>query len=202
MKQVECDVIKDLLPSYIDKVSSDTTNNLVEQHLKKCKDCATKLKEMNEEIDIKPLYNQKEQIDYLKGYRKNKIMTIIFVIILTIDIIVASVIAYYYVLKHVDIFLHVEDIEIGTRTDELMGEEYFTIDIQSKKWQVLFNEREEIDDNGNKTIYLDIFGKLDKSYRTVYSINVKELEKTNKICFRDLKGNVREIWSKEIKEKQ
>ena len=64
MKQVECDVIKDLLPSYIDKVSSNSTNNLVEQHLKKCKDCATKLKEMNEEIDIKPLYNQEEQIDY------------------------------------------------------------------------------------------------------------------------------------------
>lgn len=202
MKQVECDVIKDLLPSYIDKVSSDTTNNLVEQHLKKCKDCSTKLKEMNEEIDIKPLYNQEEQIDYLKGYRKNKIMTIIFVIILTIDIMVASVIAYYYVLKHVDIFLHVEDIEIGARTDELMGEEYFTIDMQSKKWQMLYNEREEIDDNGNKTIYLDIFGKLDKSYRTCYSINLKELANVYKICFRDLKGNVREIWSKEIKEKQ
>lgn len=202
MKQVECDVIKDLLPSYIDKVSSDATNNLVEQHLKKCKDCSTKLKEMNEEIDIKSLYNQEEQIDYLKGYRKNKIMTTIFVIILTIDIMVASVIAYYYVLKHVDIFLHVEDIEIGARTDELMGEEYFTIDMQSKKWQVLYNEREEIDDNGNKTIYLDIFGKLDKSYRTCYSINLKELENVYKICFRDLKGNVREIWSKEIKEKQ
>lgn len=196
MKQVECDVIKDLLPSYIDKVSSDATNELVEQHLKKCKNCSAKLKEMNEEIDIKPLYNQEEQIDYLKGYRKNKIMTIIFVIILTIDIMVASVIAYYYVLKHVDIFLHVEDIEIGTRTDELMGEEYFTIGMQSKKWQMLYNEREIIDNLGNKTIYLDIFGKLDKSYETCYSINLKELENVYKICFRDLKGNVREIWSK------
>lgn len=166
MKQLECEVIKDLLPSYIDKVSSNTTNELVEQHLKKCKNCSSKLKEMNEEIDIEPLYNQEEQIDYLKGYRKNKIMTIIFVIILTIDIMVASIISYCYVLKHVDIFLHVGDIEIGTRTDELMGEEYFTIDMQSKKWQVLYNEREVIDNLGNKTIYLDIFGKLEKTLRT------------------------------------
>lgn len=195
MKQLECEVIKDLLPSYIDKVSSNTTNELVEQHLKKCKNCSSKLKEMNEEIDIEPLYNQEEQIDYLKGYRKNKIMTIIFVIILTIDIMVASIISYCYVLKHVDIFLHVGDIEIGTRTDELMGEEYFTIDMQSKKWQVLYNEREVIDNLGNKTIYLDIFGKLEKTLRTCYSINVKELEKVEKICFRDLKGNEREIWS-------
>lgn len=196
MKQIECDVIKDLLPSYIDKVSSDATNNLVDQHLKKCKSCLSKLKEMNEEIDIKPLYNQEEQIDYLKGYRKNKIMTIIFVIILTIDIIVASMIAYDYVLKYVDIFLHVEDIEIGTRTDKLMGEEYFTIDMQSKKWQVLYNECEVIDNLGNKIIYIDIFGKLDKSYGTCYSINLKDLENVDKICFRDLKGNVREIWNK------
>lgn len=196
MKQLECDVIKDLLPSYIDKISSKATNDLVEEHIKSCKNCSTKLKEMNEEIDIKPLYNQEEQIDYLKGYRKNKIMTIIFVIILTIDIMVASVISYYYVLKYVDIFLHVEDIEIGTRTDELMGEEYFTIDMQSKKWQVLYNESEVIDNFGDKTIYLDIFGKLDKSCRTCYCINLKELENINKICFRDLKGNVRELWSK------
>jgi len=121
---------------------------------------------------------------------------IIFTIILTIDIIFAGILSYDFVTKYIDIFLNVNDIEVGTRTSEFKGEEYFTFDIQSKKWQVLFNEREEIDSNGNKTIYLDIFGKLDKSYRTVYSINVKELEKTNKICFRDLKGNVRELWSK------
>ena len=196
MKQIECDVIKDLLPSYIDKVSSKATNDLVEEHIKNCKSCESKLKEMNKEIDVKPIYIQEEKIDYLKGYRKNKIITIIFTIILTIDIIFAGILSYDFVTKYIDIFLNVNDIEVGTRTSEFKGEEYFTFDIQSKKWQVLFNEREEIDSNGNKTIYLDIFGKLDKSYRTVYSINVKELEKTNKICFRDLKGNVREIWSK------
>lgn len=196
MKQIDCDIIKDLLPSYIDKVSSKATNDLIEEHIETCKNCNDKLKEMNKEIDVKPLYSQEDKIDYLKGYRKNKIITIIFTIILTIDIIVAGILAHYFVTKYVDIFLHVEDIEVWQRTSEFKGEEYFTFDIQSKKWQVLFNEREEIDSNGNKTIYLDIFGKLDKSYRTVYSINVKELEKTNKICFRDLEGNVREIWSK------
>lgn len=196
MKKIECDVIKDLLPSYIDKVSSKATNDLVEQHIENCKNCSIKLKEMNKEIDVKSLYDQEEQIDYLKGYRKNKIITVIFAIILTIDIIVASMIAYHYVLKYVDIFLHVEDIEIGTRIGEFMGEEYLTIDMQSKKWQVLYNECEVIDNLGNKIIYIDIFGKLDKSYRTCYSINLKDLENVDKICFRDLKGNVREIWNK------
>lgn len=49
---------------------------------------------MNKEVDIKPLYKQEEQIDYLKGYRKNKIMTIVFTIILTIDIIGIGLLAY------------------------------------------------------------------------------------------------------------
>lgn len=196
MKQVECDVIKDLLPSYIDKVSTKATNDLIEEHIENCKNCETRLKEMNKEIDVKPLYDQEDKIDYLKGFRKNKTITIIFTIILTLDIIVAGILAYHFITKHIDIFLNVNDIEITTRIDKFMEEEYFTLDIQSKKWKVLFNEREEIDDNGNKIIYLDIFGKLDKSYRTCYSVNIKELEKTNKICIRDLKGNVREIWSK------
>jgi len=34
------------------------------------------------------------------------------------------------------------------------------------------------------------------SPKDLKKLNVKELEKTNKICFRDLKGNVRELWSK------
>lgn len=72
MKQIDCDVIKDLLPSYIDKVSSKATNDLIEEYIETCKSCTSKLKEMNKEIDVKPLYSQEDKIDYLKGYRKNK----------------------------------------------------------------------------------------------------------------------------------
>ncbi len=37
MRKVECDVIQDLLPSYIDKISTEATNALVEEHLQTCK---------------------------------------------------------------------------------------------------------------------------------------------------------------------
>ena len=33
MKIVNCKVIQDLLPSYIDKISSQSTNMLIEEHL-------------------------------------------------------------------------------------------------------------------------------------------------------------------------
>lgn len=195
MKQVDCDIIRDLLPSYIDNISSKSTNDLVEEHMKDCKGCQTKLKEMNKEVDIKPLYKQEEQIDYLKGYRKNKIMTIIFAIILTIDVIGVVLLAYQLVVNYVDIFADVNDIEVLQQKQiyNLEGEECINFDITPKKCKVMFNECKKIDDKGNIIMYLDIVGKLDKPCSTAYSINVKE---ANKIYFRDLKGNIREIWSK------
>lgn len=194
MKQVNCEIIKDLLPSYIDNVSSKSTNDLVEEHIKDCKGCQTKLKEMNKEVDIKPLYKQEEQIDYLKGYRKNKIMTIIFTIILTIDIIGVGLLAYQLVVNYVNIFADVNDIEVLQQKQiyNWEGEEYINFDITPKKCKVMFNECKEIDDKGNIIIYLNIVGKLDKPCGTAYSINSKGI---SKIYLRDLKGNVKEIWN-------
>ena len=51
MKQVDCDIIKDLLPSYIDKTASNSTNELVEEHLKNCEDCTSILENMNSVVD-------------------------------------------------------------------------------------------------------------------------------------------------------
>lgn len=44
MKLIDCDIIQDLLPSYNDKISSKSTNDLVEEHLQKCENCRMVLK--------------------------------------------------------------------------------------------------------------------------------------------------------------
>ena len=72
MKEINCDIIKDLLPSYIDKTSSKSTNKLVKDHLQKCKDCSLTFSYMNKDIDSELLFNQNEHIDFLKGYKKAK----------------------------------------------------------------------------------------------------------------------------------
>lgn len=71
MKEINCDVIQDLLPSYLDKITSESTNRLVEDHLQSCNKCSKILEEMNKKIDAE-LFNQNEKIDYLKGFRKEK----------------------------------------------------------------------------------------------------------------------------------
>ena len=72
MKEINCEIIQDLLPSYSDKISSKSTNELVERHLQKCENCREVLLKMNKDIDIDILNSNDTKIDYLKGYKRNR----------------------------------------------------------------------------------------------------------------------------------
>lgn len=39
MKKLSCDIIRDLIPSYLDLICSDASKKAVEEHLTECKDC-------------------------------------------------------------------------------------------------------------------------------------------------------------------
>lgn len=66
--KVSCDVIKDILPLYVENMVSDDTRNLVDQHICDCSGCAEALINANSnpkvpvETDIKPLKNVEKQI--------------------------------------------------------------------------------------------------------------------------------------------
>ena len=48
MNRITCDVIKDLMPSYLDGICSEASKELVEIHISECTDCRELLKEMQE----------------------------------------------------------------------------------------------------------------------------------------------------------
>lgn len=52
MKKTDCSVVKDLLPLYIDDVCSAESKELVEEHLKQCKECTAEKAKMTGEIDL------------------------------------------------------------------------------------------------------------------------------------------------------
>lgn len=66
-----CAVVRDLLPSYIDKLTSEETNKAVEQHLEGCEDCRKVLSAMQGEGGPAAAENKAEpkEIDYLKKVR-------------------------------------------------------------------------------------------------------------------------------------
>ena len=51
MQQKECMIIRDLLSSYIEQLTNDTTTSVVEQHLQECRSCQVFYQEMLEDYE-------------------------------------------------------------------------------------------------------------------------------------------------------
>ena len=72
----ECKLVQDLLPNYIEKVTSKETNQYIEEHLQTCTDCEKVYTSMTGEIKAKALDTDKT-VDYMKKVnRKMKIAKI------------------------------------------------------------------------------------------------------------------------------
>ena len=52
--KLECDVIRDLLPLYAEKLASPASSALVEQHLAECPACRTELEQMEKPVPVQP----------------------------------------------------------------------------------------------------------------------------------------------------
>ena len=75
---MKCEIIRDLMPLYIDHLTSEVTNEMIEEHLRGCEDCQKFYEEMSGEIQselkesIKP--QEKEKLNYLKRIKKKMVL--------------------------------------------------------------------------------------------------------------------------------
>ena len=74
-ERLKCEIIRDLLPSYIEKLTSDVTNEAVEFHLEECKECKQLLDNMKKDEVISNEEDQKE-INYLKKVKHHTWFTL------------------------------------------------------------------------------------------------------------------------------
>ena len=74
--KLPCDTVRDLFPSYIDELTSETTNQLIKEHLSGCEACAGVLRSMQTPEASKPEKETKE-IDFLKKNRRRNLKIII-----------------------------------------------------------------------------------------------------------------------------
>lgn len=63
-----CCIIKDLLPSYIEGLTSNETNTEIEKHLKECTSCRTIYEQMTTEITL-DISSKENEIDFLKNLK-------------------------------------------------------------------------------------------------------------------------------------
>ena len=100
-----CKLIRDLLPSYLDHVTSEDTSKFVEEHLNKCEECKKFFDEMNSEVD-KENVKDIEIVKEIKKY-KRKIFRLKLLVAFVLVIILGSVLGnigykYYIVKKSID----------------------------------------------------------------------------------------------------
>lgn len=77
--KIPCEIIKDLLPSYIDKLTSEESNIVIKEHLLECESCRDVVKRMDKEDEVITEEDKKE-IDFLKKSKKKHRRNIVIVI--------------------------------------------------------------------------------------------------------------------------
>lgn len=92
-----CEVVQDLLPSYVDGLTSDVSNQAVEQHMNNCERCRKLYREMREPVRGEDLSEQNleqmrqkadskmsSEIDYLKKIRRKNRMRILAAVLIVV----------------------------------------------------------------------------------------------------------------------
>ena len=72
MEKIACEIIEDLLPSYLDEVLSDSVKEAVEIHLKSCSRCSERLEELRQQIGKEEQEQQKKGKQFLKKIKRRK----------------------------------------------------------------------------------------------------------------------------------
>ena len=89
MKGINCNIIKDLLPSYVDKICTEDSRRLIEEHIGGCEQCRTQLK-LLQGTELTDEQGEQRRISYLKKLKRHYEKGITSLVLLTLAIIGAS----------------------------------------------------------------------------------------------------------------
>ena len=199
----ECKIIQDILPNYADKITSEETNEFIEEHIKECEECNKKLKSMNKEINDIETLEQKEEIKYLKGFKKRKRLIIVMSILITLGICISSI----FVKFPVDInkfnveWVYMKD-NIGVNSDTGESFKYKTIEFNvSTEYENIVISGRSTHYIGDKEIIIKLSGGLpnaiDGGYYGIGGSHTID-ENIEKIYIEGAFGKRQLVWSKDM----
>lgn len=87
----ECKIVKDLLPSYIENLTTKETKVYIEEHLEKCQSCKQVLERMKQEFNLNITKKDNREVKYIKKFNKKiNILKLIISLILVVFIILTA----------------------------------------------------------------------------------------------------------------
>lgn len=119
-REIDCKIIQDLLPLYVDGLTSDSSNQAVKEHLEKCPECRSILEKLEMPMG-EPDGAEVKELDFLKTLRrKNKRMLRAAAILL--GVILAAILAAAVKLFVVGMPVSPESVTYECSYDEEKGE--------------------------------------------------------------------------------
>ena len=83
--KLPCAIVRDLLPSYVDKLTEEETTLSVKEHLEHCPQCLQQYETMLEGEENQS--NEVKEIDFLKTVRKKNRKKIILALVISIAVV-------------------------------------------------------------------------------------------------------------------
>lgn len=79
-----CELVRDLLPNFVEGLTSPETSAAVERHLAECSDCAARREAMSAPTEASALTLVAKEVDYLKGVKKHNMRRIFLSVFCTV----------------------------------------------------------------------------------------------------------------------
>ena len=135
--KIDCRIIQDLLPSYIDGLTSEYTNQAIEEHVEQCEPCKEMLQRMREPENRSE--HTEQEVDIMKKIR-NKMSYLIYIILVSIFIFALGVLTCALVYNRVvpknyqEVF-SVDDAKYFIATDVFSRCEMILVDFEAEDYQ-------------------------------------------------------------------
>lgn len=129
--KMKCDVIKDLMPSYIDQLLTEESRILVEEHLEECEACKAYYETLKGEDDIFEAAAEElhvDEIQPLKKIKKKMSRKTMLVSVVTAIFVVCLLLGLNYIIFHHEHYVPYEDAGISVTLDGKMyvDEKYYS----------------------------------------------------------------------------
>lgn len=198
-----CEVIQDLIPLYIEKISSEESNQLIEGHVQECEECKQILREAQQSLFVKAKPSEKVEFiteeeaeifkKVMKKYRKKamkKMKIAVIAVVAALGIFCGARLYWWGVYLPVSY----EDAVIATymKTGERAQNEYFWIEGHAQKITETWEGKTLVLEGKNSHAYRKELEEKEIGYATWYRITGSDVER---IVYRDHTGD-HVIWEK------
>ncbi len=133
---IDCNIIRDLFPSYVDKLTSDESNAAIEEHINGCPECKEILADM--QAAANHVKTQNMEIDFLKKNKRKAQKNIV---------VTATILIALFAIILVELVVHLLPLSGVTKSDLQDYSRYPVTEISAEQL------RETADISDNKLVY-------------------------------------------------